>query len=373
MSDYLPDEIIKEILTKLPVKSLLRFTAVCKSWYSHIKNPSFINAHLNQTIANTQHSSQRLLVRYYDKTSKEEQYTLRWDDDKFGDQFSALNFPFKSVLGYVRIVGSCNGLLCLCDDLFGDANTITLWNPSIRKAVNVDMRINLRFPHMFVLGFGVCPVTRDAKVVRIVYVRDATHRNRFVVPPKVEVYALSSGTWRSAVEIAAPPCYLTEFTWSQAFVSGFVHWVAYSKVCPRNLIVRFDIRNEVFGEMVLPDDLCGELVSNLSVAVRGESLAMLKYNKEIGTCCVWVMKEYGVAGSWTKLFTIDLPGMLRRTIGFRKNGEVMLSLISNELVSYDPNKKEIKYLGVQGNIRSFYVDTYMESLALLERGVAEYL
>ncbi|KAK3012848.1 hypothetical protein RJ639_010348 [Escallonia herrerae] len=62
MSDYLPDEIIEEILTKLPVKSLLRFTAVCKSWYSHIKNPSFINAHLNQTIANTNTKAKGLLL-----------------------------------------------------------------------------------------------------------------------------------------------------------------------------------------------------------------------------------------------------------------------------------------------------------------------
>ena len=44
--DDLPDEIVLDILSKLPVKSLLRFRCVCKPWYSSIANPKFISTHL---------------------------------------------------------------------------------------------------------------------------------------------------------------------------------------------------------------------------------------------------------------------------------------------------------------------------------------
>uniref|UniRef100_A0A7N2LSR2 F-box domain-containing protein n=1 Tax=Quercus lobata TaxID=97700 RepID=A0A7N2LSR2_QUELO len=46
MSDYLPPEVIGEILLGLPVKSVLRFRSVCKTWYSLISNSRFANVYL---------------------------------------------------------------------------------------------------------------------------------------------------------------------------------------------------------------------------------------------------------------------------------------------------------------------------------------
>ncbi|KAM7485697.1 hypothetical protein LguiA_001706 [Lonicera macranthoides] len=40
-SQWLPNDIILQILSKLPVKSLLRFRSVCKDWCSSIFNPKF--------------------------------------------------------------------------------------------------------------------------------------------------------------------------------------------------------------------------------------------------------------------------------------------------------------------------------------------
>ncbi|KAK7825991.1 f-box/kelch-repeat protein, partial [Quercus suber] len=46
MSDYLPAEVIEEILLGLPAKSVLRFRSVCKTWYSLISNSRFAKAYL---------------------------------------------------------------------------------------------------------------------------------------------------------------------------------------------------------------------------------------------------------------------------------------------------------------------------------------
>lgn len=366
MSDYIPQELLVEILVKLPVESLVRFTVVCKSWYSIITDPKFITTQCDYT--NSNQDNKPLLLRFYDRVEKEENYTIRCDDETFSDQFTRIEFPFKSPLGYFRIVGICNGLVCLSDDLFGDTERVILWNPSIRKSVDLQMPVRPKYPHMFVLGFGVCPVTNDHKVVRVVYLKDSSLN--FTVPPELQVYSLSIGSWRD-VNASAPSCYMVEYTWSQVFVFGAVHWLAYRKQGEsgsRNLIVSFHMGDEVFHEVMLPNSLANDIVYDMSVSLLGDSLTALKYNKETGqeSCCVWVMRDYGVAESWTKLYNISIPERLTRTIGFRKDGEVILSLSNNELVSYDLVNSKIKELGIVGNIRSFYVGTYVESLVLLK-------
>ncbi|BBH01578.1 F-box and associated interaction domains-containing protein [Prunus dulcis] len=45
-----PQEIIHEILFRLPVKSLINCTSVCKPWRSMIMNQSFIQAHFSHTV-----------------------------------------------------------------------------------------------------------------------------------------------------------------------------------------------------------------------------------------------------------------------------------------------------------------------------------
>ncbi|KAI5312571.1 hypothetical protein L3X38_041744 [Prunus dulcis] len=47
MTHCFPREIIHEILFRLPVKSVINCTSVCKSWRSMIMNKSFIRSYLS--------------------------------------------------------------------------------------------------------------------------------------------------------------------------------------------------------------------------------------------------------------------------------------------------------------------------------------
>ena len=49
LSNYLPLEVIEEILVRLSTKSLLRFRSVCKKWYSLISNSRFATTHLDRS------------------------------------------------------------------------------------------------------------------------------------------------------------------------------------------------------------------------------------------------------------------------------------------------------------------------------------
>ncbi|CAL5342828.1 unnamed protein product [Camellia sinensis] len=172
MSDYLPEEVwIRNILPTLSIKTLLRCTSVCKSWYSLITSPSFISTHLNR---NKQHDPPLLLLRHCSERPRKEHFSIHHDNPTL-DDYAKLDFPFHSVNCYFRIVGSCNGVVCLSDDHMCYVHTIILWNPSIRKSFNlprpsVVFQTHGPFVHSigfgFGFGFGFDSINHECKVVR---------------------------------------------------------------------------------------------------------------------------------------------------------------------------------------------------------------
>ncbi|KAL6986804.1 hypothetical protein U1Q18_001756 [Sarracenia purpurea var. burkii] len=384
MSDHLPSEIVVEILKRLPVKSLLRFSSVCKSWWFLITSPDFITIHLNQTTSNSTAAAAHTLVRRYCKFRAKEIYSLHLDKESFADERAGIEFPFgEQSRFYFRIVGSCNGILCLYDDLFGNTGNIILWNPMIRRSLTLpvpNFTFDCNDPHMFVLGFGVDPKTNDHKVVRISYLHGD---NAYIVLPKVEIFSLQLGSWKEIKTIV--PYFITEHFWSQAFINGVVHWVAYYRVGKsgdrnrdrnrifRCLVMSFDMGSEVFGELSLPECLgAGVPPMNMSASVFGGSLSILRLDQRIWphSCSIWIMKDYGIVGSWVNQFNIDLEGVLGMALGLRKNGEVLFATTSGELLSYNHGTRTIIRLnmGKCGTKDSFYVDSYIESLVLLRVG-----
>ncbi|KAL6134114.1 hypothetical protein ACLB2K_066347 [Fragaria x ananassa] len=186
-----------------------------------------------------------------------------------------------------------------------------------------------------------------------------------------------TNSWRRP---AAPgPMYITvqHSSSSQAFVSGAFHWVAHGPpeegtFC--NLILAFDMAKEVFQKLPLPSCLAAKSNLNMTIAVLNGLLSLVpRYNgpvEESYSDLVWIMKEYGMAESWTKLFCIDIQGQaIRRVISFTKNGEVTLLNGSGEPVSYESDTqqtRDLEYIvGKRFSAKVYSLDTYMESLNLL--------
>ncbi|XP_071713368.1 putative F-box protein At4g29970 [Rutidosis leptorrhynchoides] len=68
-----PIEIIQEIMSRLPVKSILQFRSVSKPWLSLISDPSFTKLHLNRSTASHRIA---LLITAYDTQNQEECHLL---------------------------------------------------------------------------------------------------------------------------------------------------------------------------------------------------------------------------------------------------------------------------------------------------------
>ncbi|XAR49259.1 hypothetical protein NMG60_11032388 [Bertholletia excelsa] len=102
---HLPSEILTEILSRLPVKTLIRFTSVCKSWYCLIKDPSFIMTHLNHS--SSYNTGNLLIVPAKLKLGRPNFYSLLSEKSLF--EYWKSEFPLHTQSGTTEVVGCCNG------------------------------------------------------------------------------------------------------------------------------------------------------------------------------------------------------------------------------------------------------------------------
>ncbi|KAF2287451.1 hypothetical protein GH714_000552 [Hevea brasiliensis] len=115
---------------------------------------------------------------------------------------------------------------------------------------------------------------------------------------------------------------------TSAFLNGACHWVATKEDGISEVIVSFALGEEVFGEMEEPDCLVNKYIF-MDIAVFDGSLLLVPFMKFTTERCfsVWMMKKYGVPGSWTKLFNIShLEWIRRRNLGYRNFGQYTLLL-----------------------------------------------
>ncbi|XP_059664283.1 F-box protein At3g07870-like [Cornus florida] len=226
-------------------------TVITQPYYMLFSSTSYLNRtiHLNST-----NNTHLLLVRHctLNEEEEEEHYSLHFDNP-FGTYRMNLESPTPVFEYYFRILGSCNGLVCLSDDLYSYTNLNFLWNPTIRKWVELlEPRVTFESygPHWLALGYGFDCRTNDYKLFRIVFPEyEGSSTSRY----EVELYALKEGSWRS---ISSPTrtryhiCY-PSFV-AQAFVNGAVHWIGGGFRDYPTLIFSFDMSTEEFHEIELP-------------------------------------------------------------------------------------------------------------------------
>ncbi|TYI62872.1 hypothetical protein E1A91_D10G277900v1 [Gossypium mustelinum] len=104
-----PEALVMEILSKLPVKSLTRFNCVCKYWCSFFRTPHFISKHYHNNVKN---NNLNLVLQRHDHGTANMPYFSQ----------SSNQLPY--------VYGARHGLFCLYDCLTDKA---AIWNPSTRE------------------------------------------------------------------------------------------------------------------------------------------------------------------------------------------------------------------------------------------------
>ena len=261
-NNHLPDDIVFNILASLPVKSVIRFRCLCKSWDSSITSPNFISTHLK---LNNHNHGARLLFLSSTRSSIDTQVICTVTCECTFDLISKIQLPL--CLPPTRIVGSINGLLCLSKQYYyvPHSNHVYLWNPSIRKfkmISNTSSILNTTLFHSSATGLGYHSQTNDYKVVRIFC---WPRLNQIAVsPPQAEIYSLSLGSWRRLPGLFRPGVIfhnIFDSSLPAPFVSGALHWLAHvskseKEPWQQRCILTFDVNKDKFGLIPLPYAHC---------------------------------------------------------------------------------------------------------------------
>ncbi|KAK9283366.1 hypothetical protein L1049_011608 [Liquidambar formosana] len=364
-SCYLPKDICMEILSRLPVKSLLRFRCVCKSWCALTKDPIFIDKHLLLNRATLSNNDFPLIVGYCEELTGKSVVSLiptetlemfvHPDPESFNTKFEHFSGP-------------CNGIYLLGDEVHD-----YLCNPALRQLKALpDFPTEQPNSKNHCLGFGFDSKTNDYKVIAI------TEGSSSCPEAQVFAYTLSADSWRK-IDVVLP-FNAKMFSYGPRFQTrqdGVLHW--WAEDGDDTVIVSFDFADEVFQKTQLPDVGLHPDEIEVDLVVFNDSIALIVYppldedDYEMGISCdVWVMKESGVRVSWSKLLRIEPSLGIASVMGLWRNGQILLEKDVGDyrqLVLYDPRsqefKKNIQFHGIQG---SAYVVTYMESLVSIKGG-----
>ncbi|KAL5710459.1 hypothetical protein ACHQM5_021018 [Ranunculus cassubicifolius] len=179
-------------------------------------------------------------------------------------------------------------------------------------------------------AFGFSRSSNEYKVVKIVTT------SKFW--SNVEVYTLGMDCWRVLESISYG---IAAFRSVTALVNGVIHW--YGCEAEGDVIIAFDVKDEIFQEISRPR---GVDYNSCDVEIweLGGLLSMICIfgQIEVREIQMWVMKEYGVAESWTKGFKIERPDVLGQfsflqPLGVTKDGEIIIKKDNSKVVLYNPN------------------------------------
>ncbi|KAL5725859.1 hypothetical protein ACHQM5_008951 [Ranunculus cassubicifolius] len=343
-----PEEVTVEILARLPVKSVSRFKTVCKPWNNLISNPYFARKQLKHG------SKLKILFRGSD-IFESKFYSADYDKP---DEQVMLNLP-SSYVGWSY--NSCDGLFVLSD--VGEEDLVCIWNPSTGERYNLPVpfpedsscnKFNVKY------GIGFDPTTEVYKVLRIEYCR--CH-----MPDKNQIflYTLNSNSWRRLNTIPYKP--RIGVASKMVLVDNNLHFFGTwtnSEVRPNSkLILSFDLSNEVFKEILLPNN--GE--GFMDIIQSSSRLCVAFYMSNPRRTDVWVMKEYGIQESWTKSFSINEEIYNEgRPLYLSENAEILFCGCRREASKYwtfcDSSICKVKSVEPDRKLGMWRTEIYTESL-----------
>ncbi|XP_059430225.1 F-box protein At3g07870-like [Corylus avellana] len=318
-----PTDILFDIFSRLPIKSLLRFRRVSPLWCSIIDDPCLAQMHQLRR-------AEEPKVLLVDLPAHEPDVMLREDGAflRFAADSKACNI----------LEGCCNGLLCFTKKVRKfQISPLFLFNPARQEVVEVpppcmeDDRGQCRRKY----GLGFDCSTNTYKIVAVFEGFDLCG---------AQVYTLGGGPWRAINK--GPPCGLFGFG-KPIYARGGLHWDIVDGDIEGKKIVYFDVHEEEFGFISRPKlSSCDHLVE-----LRGElAIVDLSSNENIE---IWVMKVYEEKKKkeWVKEYKIGVKGVHDnaqvRVIGLCEDGEILVKGDFHEnYFFYNPKTDNLRYTHV---------------------------
>ncbi|XP_021851853.1 F-box/kelch-repeat protein At3g23880-like isoform X2 [Spinacia oleracea] len=363
--NHMPLHLCEEILARLPVKDLLRFRCVCKSWRLIIDSSVFTDMHLN--LYNKRYQHKNYLVLCADYNSKPTLCLCYINKFRQIDEQIVIHLPKGRLF---VVVGSCKGLLLIKHET--KTEETRLWNFSIRKSLLLP-RCPISNHVQYVVGFS--PSSNDYKVVAF------TCNSIVSKTVSIAVYSLRDHRWKvkSNTKIMNSKWHVPRQLRCDdvIFVENAAYWFEFRpnyRDWYKNQqvrIVSFDFDAEEINLLELPDQVAGKEIIARFLCSIDDSLAVFSLSTE--SSCVWILeKDRGNSKtpwrpwySWKtnfdfgELFRGNIYHWLPSKTIYLQNSNTFFMKFKNQLMSYNTTSHEFRHVS-----KRFYgnVDTYAESL-----------
>ncbi|KAI3931083.1 hypothetical protein MKW92_011419 [Papaver armeniacum] len=273
----LDDDIVYEILSRLPVKSLMRFKCVSKHWCSVIqKDRHFIDLHLNKSKARTnlfltvpreRNGFRDRIGRKRPSSPNEDLFPLRFFLAtaellcEGGEVPTVVHTTTREMdMGSYSISKPVNGLICLFDPEENHGvrvcnlttREITTW---IKSTFISNLKVkDKKFLRFMKCNFGFDPATKEHKVISIWAIR-----SRRVC----EVLTLGDRTWRIIDNVLPADKFTYLHTYGDSlYVNGSIYYNRRMSILEDGehvFIVAFDVGKEKFRAIEIPDFILDQI------------------------------------------------------------------------------------------------------------------
>ncbi|KAK2426917.1 F-box protein [Trifolium repens] len=408
----IPSHLVVQILLQLPIKSLLICKCVCKMWKTLISEPHFTKLHFERSPSSLMirtNDRRRVSRTLYLLDSEPEIFEIGSNNhiklapifklplrdaksfrekimnkpkrplraarlvlEKNDKNSQMLNIDFKPYYDKFGVVNSCNGLLCLCCPFEG--NPLVICNPvtgefmRLPKAINTPNRLRLLEPVGF--GFGFQPKTNEYKVIQM--------WKRM----NLEINTLGTPSWRN---VKVDPQVSNSRLKYPTYLNGVIHWIRFEGRNRSRSILCLCLESERLQSFPSPPHVFRNhhRISRNERIRMGESRGLLYIcdTSSFHDVTMWVMNEYGVGESWTKVYNIDTSisslGRPNKHYGlcwplkhFEDGASMLLYHSCNCLIYYEPEKYGCKVFRIHGtDSESFQIFPHTPSLISLKDAV----
>ncbi|XP_074330658.1 putative F-box protein At1g32420 [Apium graveolens] len=291
VAGILPEELMMEIIVRIPVRFLGRLRCVCKSWNALITDPQFAL----ELIDHNKNTQQKILFPCFSPHAR--------------NSAKPYDRNFKECI----VAGSINGIVCLASLCRPGTRFVALWNPSIKYWKPIHLPDTGDCNWFESIGLAFDSLANDYKVIRLLpLLRQMTSSSSSI--SRVEVYSASQDSW--SVVHSEIPFFTTQLKCS-LIVKGVPYWSRnyHSSYCvydnfQSNVIASFDPRTGLYKKISYPQILLNEKTSVHPFNLM-DSLAILMYSpgeKPNQTFHVYALDdENSCATTWINLCSTPAP------------------------------------------------------------------
>ncbi|CAN8255654.1 unnamed protein product [Cochlearia groenlandica] len=322
-----PDEVILQILARLPLKSLFRFKSVCKTWHI-LTSDRYFTALFNEISAR----DQMLVAEVSD--SSDSKPNLICVDNLRGVSELSLDF----IRDRVRIRASCNGLLCCCS--IPEKGVYYVCNPFTREFKRLpksrERTVTRFYPDGEATLVGLaCDLAKEKY-----YVAMAGYHRSFGQRPDGSsfvclVFDSETNKWRKFVSSALRDCSFTHMSKNQVvFVNGMIHWL----LCGMRYILALDVDHDAWRKISLPDEI--RFGGNRVYLLECDGFLSVVQLSD-GWMKIWKMREYENE-SWSVVDNISLrciKGLVPGIFPICQTGEYVFLATHKQVLVYQRRSK----------------------------------